>query len=78
MDMANHVGWSSSTVQNVTIISESNKEKTCISEDYNELFKEDGGTVDRSIEIDNVIVVEQGYKGWRCWHGRREPTAWLI
>ncbi|KAK3139430.1 hypothetical protein QOZ80_5AG0383110 [Eleusine coracana subsp. coracana] len=55
-DMSNHVGSSSSMVPNVTTISELNKEKSCSSEEYIELFKElTDGTVGGGIEIDNVV-----------------------
>ncbi|KAL6906138.1 hypothetical protein ACP4OV_003739 [Aristida adscensionis] len=61
MDMANHVGPSSSMAPSVTV-PEENKEEMCSPEDYEELFKglTDGAAED--IDIDNVIVDEQDAK----------------
>ncbi|XP_062203603.1 zinc finger protein STAR3-like isoform X2 [Phragmites australis] len=62
MDMANHVGSSSSMVP-YTTISEENNEVMCSPEDYDELFKGlTDGTVEGGIEIDNVLVEEQDTK----------------
>ncbi|TVT98692.1 hypothetical protein EJB05_55984, partial [Eragrostis curvula] len=62
MEMANHVGSSSSMVPNTAAHSEDNNEDLCSPEDYEELFKgfADGAVEDT--EIENVLVEEQDTK----------------
>lgn len=63
VDMANHVGPSSSLVPNAMTISEENKEGMCSPEDYEELFKGwTDGAMEEGIDIDNVLVEEQDMK----------------
>lgn len=64
VDMANHVGPSSSFIpNNAMTVSEENKEDMCSAEDYEELFKGwTDGAVEEGIEIDNVLVEEQDMK----------------
>lgn len=63
VDMANHVGPSSSLVPNAMNVSEENKEDMCTPEDYEELFKGwTDGAMEEGIEIDNVLFEEQDMK----------------
>ncbi|KAL6642321.1 hypothetical protein ACP70R_020502 [Stipagrostis hirtigluma subsp. patula] len=61
MDMANHVGSSSSMVPNATISVE-NKDEMCSPEDYDELLKGFTDGAAEGVDMDNVIVEEQDVK----------------